>query len=69
MRKYNRKFPNSKEYKRKLNELRTIFRKNGIIPYEVVSRQGEPNFKILRLDQNGEIVVIDYGNFRFLRKK
>lgn len=66
--KYNRNFPNSKEYKRKLYELRTLFRKNGIIPYETVNNQGEPNFQNLRLDKNGEIIVIDYGNFRFLRK-
>ncbi|NOU75103.1 hypothetical protein GC098_27585 [Paenibacillus sp. LMG 31458] len=69
MGKYNRNFPKSKEYKRKLYEMRTLFKENGIIPYEIVNRQGEPNFQNLRLDQNGEIVVIDYGNFRFLRKK
>jgi hypothetical protein len=64
MKKYNQKFPHLKKYKQKLYQLRRLFRNNGIIPYEVVSRKGAPNFQNLRLKKNGEIVVIDYGNFK-----
>lgn len=66
---FNRRLPESKEYKKKLYELRAKFRKNGIYPYEILTRQGRPNYQNVRLKQNGEIVVIDYGNFRFLAKK
>ncbi|MDB5054137.1 MAG: hypothetical protein JWM44_2187 [Bacilli bacterium] len=68
MKKYTRKFPHLKKYKRKLYQLRRLFRNYGIYPYEVVSRKGKPNYKNLRLKKNGRIVVIDYGNFRFRRK-
>jgi hypothetical protein len=68
MKKYNRKFPHLKKYKKKLYKLRGLFREYGIIPYEVVSRKGNPNYQNLRLKKNGEIVVIDYGNFRFRKK-
>jgi hypothetical protein len=69
MKKYIQKFPHLKEYKRKLYHLRRISRSYGIIPYEVVSRKGEPNFQNLRLKKNGEIVVIDYGNFIKLTRR
>lgn len=68
MKKYTRKFPHLKEYKRKVYQLRYLFRNSGIIPYEVVTRKGKPNYNNLRLKKNGRIVVIDYGNFRFRRK-
>jgi hypothetical protein len=67
MKKYTHKFPHLKEYKRKLYQLRRLFRNYGIMPYEVVSRKGEPNYQNLRLKKNGRIVVIDYGNFIFRR--
>jgi hypothetical protein len=68
MKKYYRKFPRLKRYKRKLYRLRRLFRNYGIMPYETVSRKGSPNFQNLRLKNNGEIVVIDYGNFRYRRE-
>jgi hypothetical protein len=67
MKKHTRKFPHLKKYKRKLSQLRRLFRKYGIYPYEVVSRKGKPNYQNLRLKKHGRIVVIDYGNFRFRR--
>ncbi|WP_046502701.1 hypothetical protein [Paenibacillus riograndensis] len=66
---YNREFPKTKEYHQKLYRLWGKFRKNGITPYEILTRQGRPNYQNMRLKQNGEIVVIDYGNFRFRGKK
>jgi hypothetical protein len=69
MKKYTRKIPHLKKYKRKLYRLRRKFRKYGIYPYEVVSRNGKPNYQNLRLKKDGRIVVIDYGNFRFRRCK
>jgi hypothetical protein len=67
MKRYLLHFPKSKKYNQKLHKVRTKFKKNGIIPHEVVSRRGAPNFQNLRLKNNGEIVVIDYGNFRLRR--
>ena len=67
MRKYTRKFPHLKGYRRKLYRVRNVLRNYGIIPYEVLSRRGLPNYQNLRLKQNGRIVVIDYGNFRIRR--
>jgi hypothetical protein len=62
MKKYNRKFPRSKKYKRKLFALRSTFMRNGIIPHDITSNN-------LRLKNNGLIVIIDYGNFEKRRKK
>lgn len=67
MKKYTRHFPNSKKYASKLRRLRRLFKKGGIHPYEVVSRLGEPNYQNLRLNEQGRIKVIDYGNFTFFR--
>ncbi|SDO85492.1 hypothetical protein SAMN04487897_12466 [Paenibacillus sp. yr247] len=68
MKKYKPNLPKSKGYyKRKLFKLRAKFRKNGIIPYEVVNYQGYPNYHNLGLRSNGEIIVIDYGNFKFYK--
>lgn len=69
MKKYKRDFPPLKEYKRKLYQLRAIFHKNGIIPYEILGNNGKPNYNNLRLKDNGAIVVIDYGNFSNFKKK
>lgn len=69
MEKYTRGFPKSIRYARKLKELKRLFIKGGIFPWDIESRYGKPNYKNLRLKKNGEIVVIDYGNFSFLRKK
>jgi hypothetical protein len=64
MKKYSDHFPNSKKYRHKLKKVSKRFKKNGIIPYEVVrSLTGKPNFENLRLKRSGRIVVIDYGNF------
>jgi hypothetical protein len=68
MEKHARHFPKSITFKRKLRKLRNHFRKNGIVPYEILSNSGKPNYNNLRKKRNGMIVVIDYGNFRFRRK-
>ncbi|MFD0696196.1 hypothetical protein ACFQZT_19155 [Paenibacillus sp. GCM10027628] len=68
MKKYPSNLDKSKDYyKRKLFELTAKFRGNGIIPYEVVNSHEQPNYQNLRLNANGEIVVIDYGNFKFYK--
>ncbi|ALS20823.1 hypothetical protein [Paenibacillus naphthalenovorans] len=68
MKKYSKKFPKSKKYKRKLYKLKKLFKKNGVIPYEIMRRRtGKPNFQNLRLNKKGKIIVIDYGNFKFIR--
>ncbi len=67
MKKYTQKFPHLKGYRRKLYRLRNVLRNYGINPYEILSNRGLPNYRNLRLKQNGRIIVIDYGNFRFRR--
>lgn len=67
MKKYTWKFPNQEWYKRDLYKLRNIFRNNGINPYEILRNNGKPNYSNLRLNKNGMVIVIDYGNFRFHR--
>ncbi|KRE34265.1 hypothetical protein [Paenibacillus sp. Soil724D2] len=62
MKKYKRKFPRSKKYKRKLIALRRKFMRNGIIPHDLNSNN-------IRLKNDGRIVFIDYGNFQKHRKK
>lgn len=65
MKKYIQPVPKTKIYRQKIFSMKAKFRRNGIIPYEVTGRRG-PNYHNIRLKPNGEIVVIDYGNFRFL---
>ncbi|MGG1600709.1 hypothetical protein [Paenibacillus naphthalenovorans] len=67
MKKHTRKFPNSSKHKRNLYKLRIMFKSNGIRAYEVLTRRGKPNYENLRVNRNGKIVVIDYGNFKFHR--
>jgi hypothetical protein len=58
MKRYDREFPNSKIYKRKLLELESEFLKHGIIASNTSRRN-------LRLNSRGRIIVIDYGNFNY----
>jgi hypothetical protein len=67
MKKYHLNFRKTVESMRKLWVMKHKFIKNGIIPYEVSRRRGGPNFQNLRLKSNGEIIVIDYGNFEYQR--
>lgn len=68
MKKYSRSFPKSENYRSIFMRMQTKFKKHGIIPNDLISsRDGKPNFKNLRLNQNKDIIVIDYGDFR--RKK
>jgi hypothetical protein len=66
MKKYSRDLPKSIKYSRKLYKIKAKFIKNGIVPYEASGRYG-PNYNNIRLKTNGEIVVIDYGNFKYRR--
>lgn len=70
MKRYDRQFPKTKKYKRKLKKLKSRFKKKGIIAYEIFSRMRKrPNRNNLRLDSDGRIIVIDYGNFVRKRRK
>ena len=66
MKKYSQKIPESREYKRKLSKVRTIFKKHGIFPLDTLTR-GKPKQKNLRLKRNGRIALIDYGHFKYFR--
>jgi tRNA A-37 threonylcarbamoyl transferase component Bud32 len=61
MKKYVQQVPKSQSYKRKVLNMKSTLRKNGIIPDDVSRRN-------IRLKPNGQIVVIDYGNFKFKNK-
>lgn len=72
MKKYNRPFPNTPEYRRKLKKLVETLRRHGIYPSKRMLRNGQPppvnmRFKHLRLKRNKQIVVIDYGGFQVKR--
>jgi hypothetical protein len=74
MKKYDRKFRNSRINRRLLMKLVKKFLDNGIIPsrgtgnyYKSYARNLRLK-KHLRLKRSNQIVVIDYGGFRFRRK-
>ncbi|MEC0182476.1 hypothetical protein P4H61_13385 [Paenibacillus peoriae] len=48
-----------------LFRMKAKFKKYGIIPFEVTRNNGKPNYQNIRLKPNGEIIVIDYGNFKY----
>ncbi|MCZ8517198.1 hypothetical protein O9H85_33590 [Paenibacillus filicis] len=62
MKKYDRKFPKSRQYVSKLNTLKSKFRKNGITPFDITRDN-------LRLNTSGKIKVIDYGNFKLHNRR
>lgn len=62
MKKYSRKFPNSPHYRKKLMKIIKLFMVHGIIPSHHYSKLP---LKHLRLKSNNQIVIIDYGGFRF----
>ncbi|KRE34264.1 hypothetical protein [Paenibacillus sp. Soil724D2] len=64
MKNYKTNFRRNKENMKKFLDMKGKFRKNRIIPYEISGRDG-PNYQNLRLNSDGEIIVIDYGNFKY----
>ncbi|WP_261302754.1 hypothetical protein [Paenibacillus andongensis] len=64
MKNYYKNFRKNKETMKKFFDMKGKFKKNRIIPYEISGREG-PNYQNLRLNSDGEIVVIDYGNFKY----
>ncbi|WP_307442704.1 hypothetical protein [Paenibacillus sp. V4I3] len=64
MKNYKTNFRRNKENMKKFFNMKGKFRRNRIIPYEISGRDG-PNYQNLRLNSDGEIVVIDYGNFKY----
>jgi hypothetical protein len=65
MKKYVRKFPNSPIYRRELMKIVKKFLENGIIPSKGIGHYNKPYAPNLRLKQNKQIVVIDYGGFKY----
>ncbi|WP_410514952.1 hypothetical protein PaeBR_11485 [Paenibacillus sp. BR2-3] len=65
MKKYARPFHDSGKYRKKYLKLKRQFRQNGIIPRDMYSMTHKgPSLTNLRLNRRGEIIVIDYGNFK-----
>lgn len=64
MKRYRNQFPATRSYRRKLHRVSANLRKYGIYPFDVVTVAGKPKRKNLRINPNGKIVFIDYGNFR-----
>jgi len=65
MKRYPLQFKKTRKNMRKLFALKAKFRRCGLVPYEVTTNRGRPNFNNIRQKTNGVIVIIDYGNFRF----
>jgi 23S rRNA A2030 N6-methylase RlmJ len=66
MKKYDQKFPpNSPIYRRELMKLAKKFLVNGIIPSKGVGHYAKPYAPNLRLKWSKQIVVIDYGGFKY----
>ncbi|WP_123039678.1 hypothetical protein [Cohnella candidum] len=65
MKKYDRRFPKSNRFFEELKRLKRLFTEKGIYPYDIVSNRGKANYQNLRLDNDGRIIIIDYGNFIF----
>jgi hypothetical protein len=61
MKKYTVDFRNTKINRKKLSDMNGKFRRYGIIPKDIASPGSQQHN--LRLESNGEIIVIDYGNF------
>lgn len=68
MKKYDRKFPNSPVYRQELMKVVKKFVARGIIPSKGVSQYHNPYTPNLRLKRNKQIVVIDYGGFKYGHK-
>ncbi|MBO8173263.1 MAG: hypothetical protein H0Z33_15405 [Bacillaceae bacterium] len=64
MKKYKRRMPESTGYIKKAAALKEAFLQAGIIAKDIVNKKG-PRYKNLRLDKYDEIIVIDYGSFRW----
>jgi hypothetical protein len=69
MKKYVRKFLNYPKYRRELMKIVKKFRDNGISPSKGVSHYEKPYAPNLRLKRNNQIVVIDYGGFKYDHKE
>jgi hypothetical protein len=66
MKKYVKPFCNSSKYRKKYRILKRKFRQSGIYPLDMYSMTHKgPSLTNLRLNYKGEIIVIDYGNFKF----
>jgi hypothetical protein len=69
MKKYDRKFPDSSIYRQELMKLVKIFLDNGIIPSKgTLNNPDSLKRRHLRLKRNNQIVVIDYGGFKYGHK-
>lgn len=69
MKKYARPFINSRKLHKQYLKLKRQFRRNGIRPRDMYSMTHKgPSLTNLRLNRKGEIIVIDYGNFKMTSK-
>jgi hypothetical protein len=68
MKKYTTEVPRTYAYKKRIVKLKRKFISYGIIPYEVTRRNKKPNYPNIRLGSGGRVIVIDYGNFEWLKK-
>lgn len=61
----NKELPQTQEYIDRVLQMEQEFKDSGIEPLDVTyyHDEEEPNWENLRLNDEGEIVIIDYGNF------
>jgi hypothetical protein len=69
MKKIDNAVPDTEENRKKIIRLQNEFIKNGIDPKDIVNRKKKPRWRNIRLSEEGQISVIDYGNFEKLRTK
>ncbi|OZB92353.1 hypothetical protein [Paenibacillus sp. XY044] len=65
MKRYCSNFKKNNTNMRRLFAMKAKFRYYGVLPFEVTTNNGKPNYENIRLKSNNEIVVIDYGNFKW----
>ncbi|MDQ0856703.1 hypothetical protein QFZ72_000182 [Bacillus sp. V2I10] len=64
MKKIESMLPKDKKYTKEVLKMEKKFINYGIYPADIWKDDSRPNYKNLALSEEGEIIVIDYGNFR-----
>lgn len=68
MKKMDHLVPETEENKEKILKLHKEFINTGITPEDIVDGKERPKWKNIRLNEEGQISIIDYGNFSFRNK-
>jgi hypothetical protein len=58
------KIPKTKKIDKMLTQIENKFKEMGIKPMDLRRKNGEPRTKNLALSAEGDLIIIDYGNFK-----